>query len=176
MTFAPPHPLYSAPVLSLDGKQGTLDGFRGSVLLIVNVAIECGLTPQYAGLQALHRRFADRGFAVLGFPCNQFGAQEPGTSDEIRQLCTHQYDVTFPLFAKVEVNGPDTHPVWQYLKRARPGILGTEAIKWSFTKFLVGRSGTVLKRFAPTDEPDAIARDIEAAVGGAAVEVPDAVP
>ncbi len=162
MSFAPTHPLYSAPVVTLDGKETTLEPYRGKVLLVVNVASQCGFTPQYTGLEALHRAHADRGFAVLGFPCNQFGAQEPGDADAIRQFCSLTYDVTFPMFAKVDVNGPKAHPVWQYLKQERPGLLGTEAIKWNFTKFLVGRDGRVLRRYAPTDEPATIEKDVVA--------------
>jgi len=157
--------LYDIPVATLDGQPGSLAPWQGQVLLIVNVASRCGFTPQYAGLEQLYRRFRDRGFAVLGFPCNQFGEQEPGSEAEIREFCSLTYDVTFPLFAKVDVNGPDAHPLYRRLRRERPGLLGTEAIKWNFTKFLVGRDGTVLRRYAPTDAPEAIAGDIEAALG-----------
>ena len=157
--------LYDIPVATLDGRPGSLAPWQGQVLLIVNVASRCGFTPQYAGLEQLYRRFRDRGFAVLGFPCNQFGEQEPGSEADIREFCSLTYDVTFPLFAKVDVNGPDAHPLYRRLRRERPGLLGTEAIKWNFTKFLVGRDGTVLRRYAPTDAPEAIAGDIEAALG-----------
>ena len=146
----------------IDGAERDLSEFRGKVLLIVNVASRCGFTPQYAGLEALHGRFGDRGFAVLGFPCNQFGAQEPGTEAEIGAFCSATYDVTFPMFAKIDVNGPATHPLYQHLKGEKPGVLGTEAIKWNFTKFLVDRDGNVVKRFAPKDKPEELSSDIEA--------------
>lgn len=152
--------LYDIPVTALDGTATSLEPWRGQVLLIVNVASHCGFTPQYTGLEAMHKRLAARGFAVLGFPCNQFGAQEPGDADEINRFCSLTYDVTFPLFAKVEVNGAAADPLWQHLKAERPGLLGTEAIKWNFTKFLVARDGAVLKRFGPTDEPAAIEKEI----------------
>jgi glutathione peroxidase len=157
--------LYDIPATTLEGTPGTLAPWRGQVLLIVNVASRCGFTPQYAGLEQLHRHFRDRGFAVLGFPCNQFGDQEPGTEAEIREFCSLNYDVTFPLFAKVDVNGPNAHPLFRHLRREKPGLLGTEAIKWNFTKFLVGRDGTVLRRYAPNDTPEEIAKDVEAALG-----------
>jgi len=149
---------------SLDGSERALADWRGKVLLIVNVASRCGLTPQYTGLEALQRKYAARGFEVLGFPCNQFGAQEPGNAEQIRDFCSTRYDVTFPMFAKVDVNGDDAHPLWRHLKEQKPGLLGIEAIKWNFTKFLVDREGRVIKRYAPTDEPVAIERDIEAAL------------
>jgi glutathione peroxidase len=154
--------LHAISARRLDGTERDLSEFRGKVLLIVNVASRCGFTPQYAGLEALHRRYQDRGFAVLGFPCNQFGAQEPGTEDEIGAFCKSTYDVSFPMFAKVEVNGEGANPLYQHLKGAQPGILGTEAIKWNFTKFLVDREGNVVKRYAPKDVPEDIAKDIEA--------------
>ena len=157
--------LYDIPVTALDGTATSLELWRGQVLLIVNVASHCGFTPQYTGLEAMHKRLAARGFAVLGFPCNQFGAQEPGDADEIKRFCSLTYDVTFPLFAKVEVNGAAADPLWQHLKAERPGLLGTEAIKWNFTKFLVGRDGRVLKRFAPTDLPESIEREVEPLLG-----------
>ena len=168
--------LYDISVDDIHGKPVRLSRYKGKVLLIVNVASKCGFTPQYQGLEALYRKLHGKGLEILGFPCNQFGAQEPGSEAEIAQFCELNYGVTFPMFAKVDVNGDDASPLYRHLKAAKKGVLGSGAIKWNFTKFLVGRSGTVLKRFAPTDEPDAIARDIEAAVGGAAVEVPDAVP
>jgi glutathione peroxidase len=146
----------------IDGTERDLSEFRGKVLLVVNVASRCGFTPQYTGLEALHRRYGERGLAVLGFPCNQFGSQEPGTEAEIGSFCSTTYEVTFPLFAKVDVNGADAHPLYQFLKSARPGVLGTEAIKWNFTKFLVDRQGNVVKRFAPNDKPEDISSDIEA--------------
>ena len=152
--------LYDIPVTTIDGREITLAPWRGQVLLIVNVASKCGFTPQYAGLEALWREHRDRGFAVLGFPCDQFGHQEPGDEPEIQRFCSITYDVTFPMFAKVEVNGPGTHPLYQHLKQAKKGLLGSQAIKWNFTKFLVGRDGTVLARYAPNDTPEAIAKDL----------------
>ncbi len=149
---------------ALDGTERSLADWHGKVLLIVNVASRCGLTPQYTGLEALQRKYTARGFEVLGFPCNQFGAQEPGSAEEIRDFCSTRYDVTFPMFAKVDVNGGDAHPLWRHLKEQKPGLLGIEAIKWNFTKFLVDREGRVIKRYAPTDEPSTIERDIEAAL------------
>jgi len=157
--------IYEMPVKTIDGREETLAPFRGQVLLIVNTASRCGFTPQYAGLEQLHREFGPQGFAVLGFPCNQFGAQEPGEAAEIQSFCALTYGVTFPLFAKVEVNGVGAHPLWVHLKRERPGLMGTEAIKWNFTKFLVGRDGRVLARFAPTDTPDGIRAAVVAALG-----------
>jgi glutathione peroxidase len=147
---------------TIDGKPAALGDFDGKALLIVNVASKCGFTPQYEGLEALHRRFRARGFAVLGFPCDQFGHQEPGDESAIRKFCTDNYDVTFPMFAKTNVNGDDAHPLFKALKRQAPGLLGTQAIKWNFTKFLVDRSLLLVRRFAPTEKPEALARDIEA--------------
>ena len=154
--------LYSIDLVTIDGKPQKMDVYRGKMLLIVNVASQCGFTPQYAGLQTLYDKFRDRGFVVLGFPCNQFGQQEPSDEMEIEQFCTKNYAVTFPLFAKIEVNGENAHPLYKYLKSEKPGILGTEAIKWNFTKFLVGSDGTVVKRYAPNDKPEAIERDVSA--------------
>ena len=134
----------------------------GTVLLVVNTASKCGFTPQYEGLEALHQRFAERGFEVLGFPCNQFGAQEPGDADEIAQFCKVNFGVTFPLMEKVDVNGPDASPVFDWMKGEAKGLLGSKAIKWNFTKFLIDRDGQVVKRYAPTDRPESIAADIEA--------------
>ena len=133
----------------------------GTVLLVVNTASKCGFTPQYDGLEALHQRFADRGFEVLGFPCNQFGAQEPGDADEIAQFCKVNFGVTFPLMEKVDVNGPDASPIFDWMKGEAKGLLGSKAIKWNFTKFLIDRDGQVVKRYAPTDRPESIAADIE---------------
>ncbi len=140
----------------LDGTEAPLADFRGKVLLIVNVASRCGFTPQYTGLEALYRKYRDRGFEVLGFPCNQFGAQEPGSEAEIGAFCSSTYDVTFPMFGKIDVNGADAHPLYQHLKNARPGLLGTEGIKWNFTKFLVDRQGEVVARYAPKDSPESL--------------------
>ena len=148
----------------IHGKPVPLDRYKGEVLLIVNVASQCGFTPQYKGLEALQKRFHDRGFDVLGFPCNQFGAQEPGTESEIATFCETSFGVTFPMFSKVDVNGEQAAPLYRHLKSARPGLLGTEAIKWNFTKFLVGRDGEVLARYAPNDTPESLAADIEKAL------------
>lgn len=147
-------------VKGADGKPVDLSAYAGKVLLIVNTASKCGFTPQYAGLEALQRRFADKGFAVLGFPCNQFGAQEPGDAEEIRNFCSLTYDVTFPMFGKVDVNGADADPLFTALKKQAPGFLGTGGIKWNFTKFLVDRRGLVVERYAPTTKPEAIEADI----------------
>jgi glutathione peroxidase len=148
-------------VKAANGSDADLGEFAGKVLLIVNVASKCGFTPQYEGLEALHRKFADRGFEVLGFPCNQFGAQEPGNAEEIATFCSLTYDVTFPVFAKVDVNGSAADPLYAELKKQAPGFLGTEGIKWNFTKFLVGKDGKVVERYAPTTKPEDIAADIE---------------
>ena len=145
----------------IDGAEQSLSDYAGQVLLIVNVASRCGFTPQYVGLEALWRKYRERGFAVLGFPCNQFGAQEPDSEAEIARFCTTQYDVSFPLFAKVEVNGDGAHPLYRHLKAAAPGLLGSEAIKWNFTKFLVDRDGRVVRRYAPATAPAEIGKDIE---------------
>ncbi len=152
-------------VAAIDGAQQKMGDYAGKVLLIVNVASKCGFTPQYAGLEALQRRFAERGFEVLGFPCDQFGHQEPGDEAAIKSFCTLNYDVTFPMFAKIEVNGAGAHPLYRFLKKQAPGLLGTEGIKWNFSKFLVGRDGKVLKRYAPADKPEDLAGDIEKALG-----------
>lgn len=157
--------IYEIPVTRLDGSEQTLAPYQGNVMLIVNTASQCGFTPQYTGLEALHRELGPKGLAVLGFPCNQFGAQEPGDADEIQRFCSLTYDVTFPIFAKLDVNGDDTHPLFAHLKKAKPGLLLTEAIKWNFTKFLVARDGRVLKRYAPNDTPEQIRGEIEAALG-----------
>lgn len=154
--------VYDFSARDIGGSERPLGEYRGKVLLIVNVASECGFTPQYSGLEALQRKYSVRGFAVLGFPCNQFGAQEPGGEDHIRQFCESRFGVTFPLFAKIDVNGPNAHPVYGYLKSAEPGLFGSPGIKWNFTKFLVGKDGRVVKRYAPTTKPEAIAADIEA--------------
>ncbi len=145
----------------LDGTPQRLDAWRGQLMLIVNVASKCGFTPQYAGLEALYHAHRGRGFVVLGFPCNQFGHQEPGDAEAIRQFCSTQYAVRFPLFAKIEVNGANTHPLYQYLKHAAPGVLGSEAIKWNFTKFLVDREGAVVRRYASADPPEQIGPQLE---------------
>lgn len=146
---------------SLDGQPVDLDRYRGKVLLVVNTASACGFTPQYQGLEALQRRYGDQGLVVLGFPSNQFGHQEPGSEAEIGAFCEKNYGVTFPMFAKIEVNGPDAHPLYGFLKDGAPGVLGTKAVKWNFTKFLVGRDGAVFKRYAPTTRPEELDADIE---------------
>lgn len=152
------------PLKTIDGEAARLGDFDGKALLVVNVASKCGFTPQYEGLEELHRRFRDRGFAVLGFPCDQFGHQEPGDERAIRQFCTDNYDVTFPMFAKTNVNGENAHPLYKALKQAAPGLLGTQAIKWNFTKFLIDRQRRVVRRYAPTERPESLAADVEAAL------------
>ena len=144
------------------GDSVPLDRYKGEVLLIVNVASHCGFTPQYKGLEALQEKYHDRGFDVLAFPCNQFGAQEPGSEADIEQFCEVNYGVTFPMFAKIDVNGDDAAPLYKYLKKEKPGLMGSEAIKWNFTKFLVDRNGKVVRRYAPTDTPQAIEKDVAA--------------
>lgn len=146
----------------LDGVPENLAAYRGKVVLVVNTASECGFTPQYAGLQDLYARYKDKGLVILGFPCNQFGGQEPGDSEQIGAFCQKNYGVDFPIFAKVEVNGDGAHPLYQYLKSSAKGVLGTEAIKWNFTKFLINREGQVVDRYAPTTKPEELVKDIEA--------------
>ena len=152
--------LYDIDLTTIDGKPASMAKYKDRVLLVVNVASKCGYTTQYAGLEALYRKYKRRGLTVLGFPCDQFGHQEPGDEDAIKAFCSLTYDVTFPMFAKIDVNGPGAHPLYRHLKAARKGLLGTEAVKWNFTKFLVGRNGRVLRRYAPTDTPDAIEADL----------------
>jgi glutathione peroxidase len=156
--------IYDFSAKTIDGDEQPLAAYRGNAMLVVNVASKCGFTPQYAGLEALYRRYRDAGLVVLGFPCDQFGHQEPGDEAEIRKFCSLNYDVSFPMFAKIEVNGANAHPLYAYLKHAAPGLLGSEAIKWNFTKFLIGRDGTVVRRYAPTDTPEAIEKEIAAAL------------
>lgn len=153
--------LYDIPVAQLSGETTDLSAYRGKVLLIVNTASQCGFTPQYAGLEALYQKYKDRGFAVLGFPCNQFGRQEPGTAEEIAAFCEKNYGVSFPMFAKLEVNGPNTHPLFAKLKAEAPGVLGTEGIKWNFTKFIINADGTLHSRHAPTVSPESLNPVIE---------------
>ena len=153
--------IYDIEVTTIEGRPQKLDAYRGKTLLIVNVASQCGFTPQYEGLEALYEQHRDKGFAVLGFPCNQFGHQEPGNEAEIQRFCSTTYNVTFPLFAKIDVNGGNAHPLYRHLKSEKKGLLGSEAIKWNFTKFLVGPGGAVLKRYAPTDTPQSIGADLE---------------
>ena len=154
-------PLYHLSARALDGSMRSMQDCKGRVLLFVNVASGCGFTPQYAGLEALWRKYGERGLTVLGFPCNQFGAQEPGDEAAIGEFCSLNYEVSFPMFAKVDVNGEQTHPVFAFLKAAAPGVLGTEGIKWNFTKFLVDREGRVVARYASAHQPEDIAADIE---------------
>jgi len=157
--------IYDISVTTLDGTVQTLEPYRGKVLLIVNVASKCSFTPQYAGLEELYRKFQDRGLVVLGFPCNQFLHQEPGESSEIKQFCSLKYDVTFPVLAKIDVNGSNAHPLYRHLRAAARGTLGTQAIKWNFTKFLVDREGNVVKRYSFFTKPKSIEADIERLLG-----------
>ena len=156
--------LYDFTVDDIEGRPVPLDRYRGKVLLVVNTASKCGFTPQYKGLEALYRKYRDRGLEVLGFPCNQFGGQEPGSEREIAAFCETNYDITFPMFAKIDVNGDAAAPLYRYLKHEKAGLLGTEAIKWNFTKFLVDRNGTVLARYAPNDTPESLEADIAKAL------------
>ena len=154
--------IYDFSAQHLNGDQLQLDTYRGNILLIVNTASQCGFTPQYAGLETLYRQFQSKGLVVLGFPCNQFGGQEPGDADAIGQFCQSRFDVSFPLFAKIDVNGDNAHPLYTWLKHEAAGILGTEAIKWNFTKFLVDRNGQVVRRYAPATKPEDLAEEIAA--------------
>jgi glutathione peroxidase len=154
--------IYDIAAKRLDGSAAALAEYKGKVLLIVNTASECGFTPQFAGLQALYEQYKDKGLEVLGFPCNQFGGQEPGDAEQIGAFCQKNYGVAFPMFEKIDVNGDAAHPLYQYLKKSAKGLLGTEAIKWNFTKFLVDRNGNVIDRFAPTTKPEELAAKIEA--------------
>lgn len=156
--------IYDFNAKNIKGQEVPLADYQGKVLLIVNTASKCGFTPQYEGLEGLYQKHQPEGFEILGFPCNQFGAQEPGSEDEIQQFCSLNFGVSFPLFAKIDVNGTHEHPLYKFLKSAAPGILGTKDIKWNFTKFLVGRDGKVLKRFAPQDSPESIEKDVKAAL------------
>jgi glutathione peroxidase len=149
---------------SIDGRAVPLENFKGRVLLVVNTASACGFTPQFAGLEELHKEYSPRGLAVIGFPCNQFGSQDPGSNDEIAQFCQLNYGVSFPMMAKVDVNGPGADPLFQWLRTEAPGVLGSKSIKWNFTKFLVGKDGQVIKRYAPLDKPESLKADIEAAL------------
>ena len=157
--------VYDFKARTIDGEEVSLSHYRGKVLLIVNVASRCGFTPQYRGLEELYERFGKSGFEVLGFPCNQFGKQEPGTDSDIRGFCDLQYGVRFPLFSKIDVNGSGTHPLYEFLKKSKPGFLGTKRIKWNFTKFLIDRNGKPLKRYSPQTTPDKIEKDLQAALG-----------
>lgn len=156
--------VYDFEAQQIDGSPAPLANYKGKVLLIVNTASACGFTPQFAGLEELHQQYGPKGLAVLGFPCNQFGSQDPGSNDEIGAFCQKNYGVSFPMMAKIDVNGGGAHPLYQWLTKEAPGLLGTKGIKWNFTKFLVGKDGQVLKRYAPTEKPQALAGDIEAAL------------
>ena len=156
--------VYDFEAVSITGKPAHLSSQRGKVLLIVNTASACGFTPQFAGLETLWNDYRDRGLVIVGFPSNQFGAQDPGSNDEIASFCEVNYGVTFPMMAKVDVNGAAAHPLWKWLTAEAPGILGTKSIKWNFTKFLVGKDGKVVKRYAPNDTPESLRADIEAAL------------
>ena len=156
--------VYDFEAQSITGQAIKLDQYRGKVLLIVNTASKCGFTPQFEGLEELWQGYRDKGLAIVGFPCNQFGGQDPGANDQIASFCQLNYGVSFPMMAKIDVNGPDAHPLYQWLVKEAPGILGTKAIKWNFTKFLIGKDGRVLGRYAPTDTPKALAADIEKAL------------
>jgi glutathione peroxidase len=156
--------IYDFDAQTIDGKTAALKQYRGKVLLVVNTASACGFTPQFAGLEALHQRYGSQGLVVLGFPSNEFGAQDPGNNDEIASFCQLNYGVTFPMMAKVDVNGAQATPLYQWLTAEAPGLLGSKAIKWNFTKFLVGKDGAVLKRYAPTDTPESLSKDVEAAL------------
>jgi glutathione peroxidase len=152
--------VYEFSAKTIDGVTQPLDAYKGKTLLVVNVASKCGFTPQYKGLEALWRQYKDKGLVILGFPCDQFMHQEPGNEQDIKNFCSLNYEVSFPLFAKIEVNGSGTHPLYQYLKNEAKGVLGTEAVKWNFTKFLVDKTGKVVKRYAPNDTPEDIGKDI----------------
>ena len=156
--------IYDFQAQSIDGKQVQLSKYRGHPMLIVNTASACGFTPQFAGLERLHQTYGDRGLVVLGFPCNQFGSQDPGSDSEIATFCQRNYGVSFPMMSKIDVNGAEAHPLYRWLTAEAPGLLGSKAIKWNFTKFLVGRDGCVIKRYAPQDAPEKLAGDIEAAL------------
>lgn len=156
---------YDFSATTLDGDEQSLKAYKGKALLIVNVASKCGFTPQYEGLEAMYRRHKDEGLEILGFPCDQFGHQEPGNADEIRQFCSLNYDVSFPMFAKIDVNGDKAHPLYKWLKSEKAGFLGTEMVKWNFTKFLVDRDGNVVKRYGPQDAPDKIEKELGSVLG-----------
>jgi glutathione peroxidase len=157
--------IYDFEALSIDGQPVALDQFRGKALLIVNTASACGFTPQFGGLEKLHQTYGERGLVVLGFPCNQFGSQDPGSNEEIGAFCQKNFGVSFPMMGKIDVNGSGAHPLYQWLTAEAPGLLGSKAIKWNFTKFLVGKDGRVIKRYAPQDAPEKLGKDIEAALG-----------
>ncbi len=157
--------VYDFSGLNIKGEEVPLDQFKGKVMLIVNTASKCGFTPQYKGLEELYKNYKEKGLEILGFPCNQFGKQEPGNEEQITEFCELNFGVTFPLFKKIDVNGPDAHPLYKFLKNEAPGLLGSEAIKWNFTKFLVNQNGKVVKRFAPTDTPEKIEKHVQKLLG-----------
>lgn len=157
--------VYAHSCQTPSGESKSLKDYEGKVLLVVNTASKCGFTPQFGGLEEMYKKYKDRGLEILGFPCNQFGKQDPGSNDQIMEFCQLNYGVSFPMFGKIEVNGANADPLFKHLKKAAPGALGTEGIKWNFTKFLIDRSGTVIKRYAPKDTPKTIARDIEKLLG-----------
>ena len=158
--------IYDFEAKSIAGKDTPLSQFKGQVMLIVNTASKCGFTPQFGGLEALHKSYGAKGLVVLGFPCNQFGSQDPGADGEIAEFCQVNYGVSFPMMGKIEVNGPAAHPLYKWLSTEAPGLLGSKAIKWNFTKFLVGKDGQVIRRYAPTDKPAELAKDVELALAG----------
>jgi len=156
--------IYDFEAQQINGKNVALSDFKGKALLIVNTASKCGFTPQFGGLEELHKTYADKGLVVLGFPCNQFGSQDPGADGEIAEFCQVNYGVSFPMMGKIDVNGPAAHPLYKWLSAEAPGLLGSKSIKWNFTKFLVGKDGKVIRRYAPTDKPADLAKDVEAAL------------
>jgi glutathione peroxidase len=156
--------IYDFEVTTINGKASKLNKYKGKVLLVVNTASKCGLTPQFKGLESLYKKYKDKGLEIIGFPCNQFGQQDPGTNDEIQEFCQMNYGVSFPMYAKIDVNGNNTHPLYQHLKDEAPGLLGSKKIKWNFTKFLVNKNGDVIKRFAPTVTPEKLESEIKAAL------------
>ena len=160
----PEQSIYNFEAKAINGKDISLGDFKGKVLLIVNTASKCGFTPQFGGLEELHKTYAGKGLAVVGFPCNQFGSQDPGADGEIAEFCQVNYGVSFPMMGKIDVNGPAAHPLYKWLSAEAPGLLGSKAIKWNFTKFLVGKDGQVIRRYAPTDKPADLAKDVEAAL------------
>jgi glutathione peroxidase len=164
MTQMPPSTVYDFEAKSISGRDIPLSDFKGQVMLIVNTASKCGFTPQFGGLEELHKTYASKGLAVMGFPCNQFNSQDPGADGEIAEFCQVNYGVTFPMMGKIDVNGPQAHPLYKWLSAEAPGLLGSKSIKWNFTKFLVGKDGQVINRYAPLDKPADLAKDVEAAL------------
>ena len=165
MSIAVQAGLYDIDLTTIDGTPQRMDRYRGNTLLVVNVASECGYTPQYSGLERLYRKYRDRGLVVLAFPCDQFGHQEPGDEEEIKNFCSLTYDVSFPMYAKIDVNGSNAHPLYKWMKSEKSGLLGLDGIKWNFTKFLIDKNGKVIKRYAPTDTPEKIEKDLASVLG-----------